>query len=121
LFRCGLGGRFFSVEPDPIHVYIGGREGDLRNPDDLPDGVIAHFGPPLHPDDVEIVDGIPVTSVARTLIDLGEVMEEGELRQCFLNARDMGLLDFERFDASRARVEWRPSLALVDAIAAELR
>ena len=109
------------MEPDPIHVYIGGRQDDPRGPQDLPDGVIAHHGPPLHPEDTAVVNGIPVTSVARTLIDLGEVMEEDQLRECFQNACDRGMIDFEEFDAARGRVEWRRSLALVDAIAAEFR
>ncbi len=29
-------------------------------------GVRVHRGPPLHPDDLDVVDGIPVTSVSRT-------------------------------------------------------
>lgn len=55
-----------------------------------------------------------VTSVSRTLIDLAEVLDEEELRECFVNARGRGLLDPEALRASRGRVEWRPSLALVD-------
>jgi hypothetical protein len=107
------------MEPDPIHIYIAGRQADPRNSHDLPEGVIAHYGPPLHPDDVSIVDGIPVTSVAHTLIDLAEILDEDELRECFENARERGLLDLEEFDAARGRVEWRPSLQVVDALVAE--
>ena len=36
-------------------------------------GVVIHRGPPLHPDDVSLVDGIPVTTPSRTLIDMAEV------------------------------------------------
>jgi hypothetical protein len=106
-------------EIEPIHVYIPGREDDPRRPADLPPGVIAHYGPPLHPDDLDVVDGIPVTSVARTLIDLAEVVDEAELRECFRGACKKGLLDLDQLSASRARVEWRPSLALFDRVAAE--
>jgi hypothetical protein len=109
------------MEHEPIHVYIAGREDDPREAHDLPDGVIAHYGPALHPDDTEVVDGIPCTAVPRTLIDCAEIMEPAELRQCFVNALSLGLLDWDEFDAARGRVEWRPSLALVDEIAAELR
>jgi hypothetical protein len=105
---------------EPIHVYLSGRPGDPRRRPDLPDGVVAHHGPPLHPDDVTIVDGIPVTSVARTLIDLAEVMEQEELRGCFIVARERGLLDLDQLAAARARLEWRPSLAMLDEIIAEL-
>ena len=104
---------------EPIHVYIPGVGDDPREPPDLPDGVVAHLGPPLHPDDVTTVDGIPVTSPSRTLIDLAEVMEIDELRGCFARARAIGLLDPEALHAARGRVEWRPSLAVVDTLIAE--
>jgi len=105
---------------DPIHVYVPGQPGDPRVPPDLPPGVVAHHGPPLHPDDVAIVDGVPVTSVARTLIDLAEMMDPDELRHCFAAAHERGLLDLDQVRAARARVEWRPSLAIVDELIAEL-
>ena len=103
---------------DPIHVYVPGAADDPRTVDPIP-GVVVHRGPPLHPDDLDVVDGIPVTSVSRTLIDLGEVMDEDGLRQCFENARERGLLDPEALRASRGRVEWRPSLPLVDRLIEE--
>ena len=106
-------------EHEPIHVYIGGRANDPRSERDLPEGVIAHHGPPLHPDDVTIVDGIPVTSVARTLIDLAEMVDADGLRECFHRARERGLLDLDELAAARARVEWRPSLAMLDEVIAE--
>ena len=34
---------------------------------------------------------------------------------------DVEGLDFEEFDAARRRVEWRPSLPIVDRVAAEFR
>jgi hypothetical protein len=79
----------------------------------------VHRGPPLYPDDVTVVDGIAVTSVARTLIDLAEVMERDELRGCFRAARADGLLDLDQLAASRARVDWRPSLQMLDEVIAE--
>lgn len=104
---------------EPVHVYLSGAGDDPRDALDLPDGLIAHLGPPLHPGDVTIVDGIPITSPSRTLIDLAEVMEIDELRACFARARAVGLLDPEALRAARARVEWRPSLCAVDALIAE--
>ncbi len=65
------------------------------------------------------VDGIPVTAVSRTLIDLAEAMDREELRATFLRAREMGLLDMGAVHASRARVEWRPSLVMLDEVIAE--
>lgn len=106
-------------EPEPIHICLPGHPDDPRDPPDLPDGVIAHHGPPLHPDDVTILNGVPVTSVARTLIDLAEVLDAEQLRGCFAAARDRDLLDLDQLAAARARVEWRPSLATLDEIAGE--
>ena len=68
-------------------------------------GVEIHRGPPLHPDDVTTVRGIPVTSPSRTLIDCAEVTTIDELRELFARARDLGLLDPEALRAARARVD----------------
>ena len=56
--------------------------------------MIVHRGPALHPDDLAVVDGIPVTSPSRTLIDLAEVMEEDELRGCFARLVDRLIAEF---------------------------
>ncbi len=102
-----------SRSPQPIHVTVPGRAGDPRAPStDIP-GVVVHHAPSLHPDDVTVVDGIPCTSVSRTLIDLAEVMDKDELRACFQRARELGMLDLDAVEASFGRVEWRPSLAMV--------
>lgn len=105
---------------DPIDVYVPGDPGDPRERSDLPDGVRPHYGPALHPDDVTVLDGIPITTPARTLIDLAEVMGEDELRECFEVARVKGLLDLDELAAARARVEWRPSLEMLDRVIATL-
>lgn len=99
---------------DPIDVYVPACTDDPRAVRDDPEGVRVRRGPPLHPDDMTVLDGIPVTTVSRTLIDLAEVLDESELRECFERAREQGMLDPEALVASRARVEWRPSLGLVD-------
>ena len=99
---------------DPIDVFLPADPNDPRFHEPDPPGIVVHRGPPLHPDDIATVDGIRVTSPSRTLIDLAEVLEESELRECFERARESGLLDPEALKACRARVEWRPSLAVVD-------
>lgn len=105
---------------DPIEVYRPGDTSDPRTSTDDPPGAVVRRGPPLHPDDMTVVDGIPVTSLPRTLIDLAEVLEEAELRECFERARAQGLVELEALRASRARMEWRPSLTLVDRMIEEL-
>jgi hypothetical protein len=100
---------------EPIDVYIPASAKDPRTDTAIP-GVAIRRGPQLHPDDVTTVDGIPVTSPSRTLIDLAEVMSADELRAAFARAREIGLLDPDALRAARGRVEWRPSLAMLDEV-----
>ena len=101
--------------PEPIHVTVPGSADDPRIDTSIP-GVVVHRGPPLHPDDVTTHDGIPITSPSRTLIDCAEFMTTDELRAAFTRAREIGLLDPDALRAARARVEWRPSLAMLDEV-----
>jgi hypothetical protein len=103
---------------EPIHVDVPGSAERPGTEPSVP-GVTIHRGPPLHPDDVTTVDGIPVTSPSRTLIDLAEVMTADELRATFARAQEIGLLDPEALLAARGRVEWRPSLAMLDEVIEE--
>lgn len=103
--------RNFSDEP--IDITIPGSPSDPRGPAPNVRGVRVHHTPALHPDDVTVVDGIPVTSIARTLVDLAEIMPRDELREVFANASAKGLLDMDAVEASYARVEWRPSLRML--------
>jgi len=106
---------------EPIHVTVPHDPRDPRNPrEPPPPGIVVHYVPELHPDDVAVVGGIPVTSVARTLVDLADDMSYSELRAVWARARRQGQLDLDAVRASRARVEWRPSLELVDRLIAEL-
>ena len=104
---------------EEIHVTVPGSPDDPRNPQVAPAGVVVHYVPELHPDDVTVVDGIPITSVSRTLIDCAQDADVDELRQMFAAAKARGLLDRDALEASLARVEWRPSLALVRTMMAE--
>jgi hypothetical protein len=98
---------------EPIHITVAGSPGDPRGPiTDVP-GVRIHHAPALHPDDVTVVDGIPVTSIPRTLVDLAEILPRDELREVFAEASARGLLDMDAVEASYARVEWRPSLRML--------
>jgi hypothetical protein len=99
----------------PVHVYVPGSVDDPRATPSIP-GVVIHRGPPLHPDDVTTLDGMRITSPSRTLIDIAEVVTAAELRAAFASARELGLLDPEALRAARARVEWRPSLAMLDEV-----
>ena len=105
-------------DDEPVHVTVSGRADDLRDAGSIP-GVVFHRGPPLHPDDVTTLNGIPVTSPSRTLIDCAEFMTVTELHAAFARARELGLLDPGALRAARERVEWRPSLAVLDDVIQE--
>lgn len=98
---------------EPIHVTVPCPAEDPRRGRPDPPGVVVHYVPELHPDDVTVVDGIPTTSVSRTLVDLAEAMDADELRGCFERARELGMLDMDAVEASFARVEPRPSLGML--------
>jgi hypothetical protein len=109
---------FEHFADEPIHVTVPGSAQDPRVDTSIP-GVVIHHVPELHPDDVTVIDGLRVTSPSRTLIDCAECMDEAELRETFARARDRGLFQPAELRASRARVGWRPSLAMLDEIIAE--
>jgi hypothetical protein len=104
---------------EPIHITVHGRSDDPRLLVPPPPGVIIHHSQPLHPDDLDVVDGIRCTSLARTLVDCAEEMDRDELVELFRRARESGRLDMAAVRASRSRVEWRPSLAMLDDVIAE--
>ncbi len=107
------------MDLEPIHVTVPASPDDPREEQPPPPGVVIHRAPALHPDDVTIVDGIRVTTVARTLIDLAEDLDKDELRRCFARADELEILDLEELADARRRVEWRPSLAMLDEVIAE--
>lgn len=99
-----------------IHVTVPGSPDDPRVPCDVPAGMVVHHVPELHHDDICVVNGLRTTSPSRTLIDFAEMMDATELRECFVNARRLEVLDLDELAAARARVEWRPSLAMLDEV-----
>jgi hypothetical protein len=117
--RAAILGLPYSCEDhEPVHVTVPGTPGDPRTAASIP-GVEIHRVPPLHPDDLTTIHGIPVTSPSRTLIDLAEVLSADELRAAFARAQEIGLLDPQALRAARARVEWRPSLEMLDEVIEE--
>lgn len=68
-------------------------------------GIRVHRNTDLRPDEVTTVDGIPVTTPARTLLDLGECLGLRELEQALARAERSGLVTREEV---RAMVERHP-------------
>jgi hypothetical protein len=72
-----------------------------------PAGVALHRTRRLHPDDGDEHDRIPVTSLARTLLDLAALVSRRELERAVEAAERLRIIDFQRveelLDRSRGR------------------
>ena len=75
-------------------------------------GASAFTGVPPASRRSTIVDGIPVTSISRTLVDLADILPRAELREVFTTAKAKGLLDMRPSRRPRAR---RMALLAADA------
>ena len=56
-------------------------------------GVVAHRHPTLGRDEVTTLDGVPVTTANRTLLDLAGVLPPAQLRSAIKQAEILGLFD----------------------------
>ena len=79
-------------------------------------GIDLHRVRGLHPDDRTQEQGIPVTTVARTLLDLAEIVRPSDLRRAFEEADRRRLLDLSSFDALFARSRGRRGLKAIAAL-----
>ena len=85
------------------------------------EGITVHNVRTLHPRDRTIVEGIPVTSVHRALLDYAEVAHRNQLGWAFDAADRLGLLDLAQIEAVRARSPGRRGIKPLKAIVAEHR
>ncbi len=108
------------MHEEPIHIAVPGRAEDPRTPVEAPPGVVIHYVPELDPRDVTVVNGIPTTTLPRTLIDLAETETIEELRLIWQRALARRLVTIDEIEDSLARVEWRPSLGMVEQLLTEL-
>jgi hypothetical protein len=83
-----------------------------------PRGIRVHRVRPLHPDDVAIVDRVPVTSIARTLLDLADVLPLRQLIRAIEQAERLQLFDLRAIEQLLARSNGRRVKTLRSAIAA---
>jgi hypothetical protein len=73
-------------------------------------GVQVHRARHPHPEDRAVQDGIPVTSLARTLLDLAEVVNARQLERAFDEADRRGLFDLRALERLRAQSRGRHGL-----------
>jgi hypothetical protein len=86
-------------------------------------GVRVHQTRVLDAQDVTSLEGIPVTSVARTLVDLATVVSADSLAKALSEAERLALLDVRALHAARARTRTRrgPGHARLAKALAELK
>lgn len=80
-----------------IDVTIAGRNGRRFR-----DGITVHRSVTLTPDDIANHERIPVTSPARTLLDLGDILPATALERAFERAEALRLLDLTSIRAALA-------------------
>jgi very-short-patch-repair endonuclease len=71
-------------------------------------GVVVHRSRRLDAADRAVVDAVPVTSVARTLVDLADVLSEKRLADAVHEAEVLRLFDLRRVELALAHAPGRP-------------
>ena len=84
-------------------------------------GLWVHRARRLHPDDVTIEQGIPVTSVARTIVDLTQFLGRDRLLRAMREAEFKGLLDHDALDAAVRRARGRRNIIVLRTALAQHR
>jgi very-short-patch-repair endonuclease len=74
-------------------------------------GIVVHRTRLIHPDDRTSIDGIPVTSVARTLVDLADTVSDRHLAAAVNEAEVLRLFDLSALEETIARLPGRPGRA----------
>jgi predicted transcriptional regulator of viral defense system len=98
-----------------IHVTVPGGAGRK-----LP-GIAAHRARKLDPADVTVKDGIPVTTVARTLIDLTDLLPSDRILRAIREAEYLQLLDHPTLIAAVERANGRQRIGVIKAAMARHR
>jgi very-short-patch-repair endonuclease len=70
-------------------------------------GITVHRTRLIHPDDRSLVDGLPVTSVARTLVDLADVLNERRLAAAVNEAEVRRVFDLRAIEKTLSRLPGR--------------
>ncbi|MFL5866406.1 MAG: DUF559 domain-containing protein, partial [Thermoleophilaceae bacterium] len=96
-----------------IHVTVADRGRHRR------DGVRLHRVRHLHPDDVTVLTGVPITTIARTLLDFAETARKWELERALEEAERRYLFDLDEIEATCVRNPGRRGIKPLRAILGE--
>lgn len=86
-----------------------------------PPGIQVHRARRLHPDDLTTREGIPVTTVARTLVDLADLLGRDRVLRAIREAEYLGLLDPDSLTAAVHRASGRRRLRVLTTALAQHR
>lgn len=84
-------------------------------------GIALHRPRLIEPDECTTHDGIPVTTIARTLIDLAAVVPLRQLTRAWDESARLGLFDIDDMHRVRARFKRRRGLRNIDLLIAQSR
>ena len=98
-----------------IHDLLGPRVHVLTRWNRRGAGLWVHRARRLHPDDLTVERGIPVTSVARTLVDLTQLLGRDRLLRAMREAEFKRLLDHDALDAAVRRARGRRNITVLRA------
>lgn len=82
-------------------------------------GMEVHLAKQIHSDDATEREGIPVTTPARTLFDLAELLRPRQLERVFDQAEQLQIFDLRALERVRNRCNGRHALASLDALLSE--
>jgi very-short-patch-repair endonuclease len=106
VLACGRGAVLSYRDAAALHDLrrIGSGKFDVTAPSrhNLP-GIRCHYARELQPDDITVVDSIPVTSVGRTYLDLAEVLNHARLIDVLEDGQRQNKLDVSAIRAVIAR------------------
>ena len=96
VLACGPGAVLSHTSAGELHGIVKGRgihvSSPTRSRHGIP-GLFLHQPRGLSPHEVAVIDGIPVTSVTRTLVDLATMLDYDQLKRAFQAAQRLHLLD----------------------------
>lgn len=96
--------------PRPAHVSVPGNRGRSGS------GIVFHRVLPLANDECTVLDGIPITTPARTLVDVAGMLGSRELELALATAEREGLVGNEEMARLPERYRWRRGIAMLRAL-----
>jgi very-short-patch-repair endonuclease len=123
VLACGRGAVLSHRDAAALHDLrqIGSGAVDVTSPGKHQlKGVRSHETRALHPDDRSVVDAIPVTSLARTYLDIAETLTQDRLIDALEAGQRQNKLDVGALHAAIVRNPGRRGIARLQAAIAEL-